>query len=357
MNVIQARIDVRYPAFSLQAALSFPARGISALFGPSGSGKTTVLRTIAGLERHGASYVQIGEEVWQDSARNIFAPVYERSIGFVFQDARLFEHLSVKKNIAFGMQRVPQHARHISCDRAIDLLGIGHLMDRHPATLSGGERQRVGIARALATSPKLLLMDEPLAALDTPRKQEILPYLERLNQELDIPILYVSHAIDEVARLADYMVLLQEGKHIASGPIDEMLTRFDLPLAFGDTAAAIIDGRVIERDEAFDLASVEFAGGRIVLPNNTVTLGQRVRLRIQARDVSLTLEPQSGTSILNSLSVIINDMSNDAAGQVMIGLDANGTRLLCRITRKSASALDLAPGRALFAQIKGVAII
>ena len=357
MNTIQARIAAHYPGFSLEADITVPGQGISALFGPSGSGKTTVLRAIAGLERHCATYVRHNGDVWQDSANAIFIPVHQRPIGFVFQDAHLFDHLDVKRNIEYGMQRVPQAQRTVSRDRAIDLLGIGHLMDRQPATLSGGERQRVGIARALATSPRLLLLDEPLAALDMPRKLEILPYLERLNTEFNIPMIYVSHAIDEVARLADHLVLLQDGRMVASGEIGHMLTRFDLPLAYGDTAAALIDGRVMERDDAFHLARVAFSGGQILLPSDAVTVGQRVRLRIQARDVSLTLQAQTGTSILNSLSVTVTDIKDDAVGQSMVGLDAGGTRLLCRITRKSAHTLALHAGKQLFAHVKGVAII
>lgn len=357
MSVIQARIAAHYPGFSLEADITVPGQGISALFGPSGAGKTTVLRAIAGLERHCATYVRHNGDVWQDKANGIFVPVHQRPIGFVFQEAHLFDHLDVKRNIEYGMQRVPQAQRTVSRDRAIDLLGIGHLMDRQPTTLSGGERQRVGIARALATSPRLLLLDEPLAALDMPRKLEILPYLERLNAEFNIPMIYVSHAIDEVARLADHLVLLQDGKMVASGAIGDMLTRFDLPMAYGDTAAALIDGHVMERDDVFHLARVAFSGGQILLPNDAVTVGQRVRLRIQARDVSLTLQAQTGTSILNSLRVTVTDIKDDAVGQSMVGLDAGGTRLLCRITRKSAHTLALHVGKQLFAHVKGVAII
>ena len=357
MNGISARIRIDYPDFSLAVDLDLPDTGITALFGASGAGKTSILRAIAGLERGTNCNIRIGEEVWQDDARGIFVPTHRRPIGFVFQDVKLFEHLSIRKNLAFGMKRVPSALRRISLDDAVDLLGISHLMDRQPCTLSGGERQRVGIARALATSPRLLLLDEPLAALDMQRKLEVLPYLERLNVHLEIPILYVSHALDEVARLSDHVVLLDQGRVLAHDTTNRLLTRLDMPLAHGDTAAAIIDGCVVTRDAEFQLCGVEFQGGTIFLPNNVIDIGQRVRLRIQARDVSLTLEPQTGTSVLNSIEARITGISDDAVGQVMVGLDAGGTSLLCRITAKSASVLGLETGKHLYAQVKGVAVL
>jgi molybdate transport system ATP-binding protein len=357
MKSIYARVNLDYADFSLAVDLDLPNQGITALFGTSGAGKTTLLRAIAGLVRAHSGYIQVGDEVWQDDARGIFVPPHQRALGFVFQDVLLFDHLDVKKNLEFGMKRIPVSQRKISLDHAVDLLGIGHLMQRKPCTLSGGERQRVGIARALATSPHVLLLDEPLAALDMQRKLEIMPYLERLNTDLNIPMLYVSHALDEVARLSDHVVLLKAGRVVATDSTHRLLTRLDMPLAHGDTAAAIVDGVVVSLDPEFHLANVEFSGGQILLPNDTVRTGQRVRLRIQARDVSLTLEPQSGSSILNSIGITVVDLADDTLGQVMVGLNAGGTRLLSRITKKSARALELAPGKTLFAQVKGVAVI
>ena len=357
MNAIHVRVRVAYPDYSLAVDLELPGAGITALFGPSGAGKSTFLRAIAGLERAQDSHITVDGEVWQDDARGIFIPTHQRPIGFVFQNVLLFEHLNVKKNLEFGMKRVPAAQQKISLDYAVDLLGIGHLMQRQPSTLSGGECQRVGIARALASSPRVLLLDEPLAALDMQRKSEIMPYLERLNHQLKIPMLYVSHALDEVARLADHIVLLDSGCVLASDKATNMLTRLDMPLAHGDTAAAVIDGLVIDHDPEFQLACIEFSGGRIFLPNDTVKIGQRVRLRVQARDVSLTLERQTGSSILNSIAATVVDLSGDSVGQMMVGLDAGNTRLLCRITKKSASALELKPGLTLFAQVKGVAVL
>jgi molybdate transport system ATP-binding protein len=245
----------------------------------------------------------------------------------------------------------------VSLDQAVALLGIGHLLERQCNTLSGGERQRVAIARALATSPRILLLDEPLAALDARRKAEILPYLEKLHSELDIPVLYVSHALDEVARLADQLVLLEAGQVLASGPTNEMLTRLDLPLAHGDTAAAVLTATVMSHDPADHLTSAQFGGGLLSVPMQAAALGQPLRIRVQARDVSLTLEKHSGTSILNILNATVIALSPDSPGQVMVALDVAGCPLLARITSRSAHALGLVPGLALYAQIKGVAIL
>jgi molybdate transport system ATP-binding protein len=239
----------------------------------------------------------------------------------------------------------------------VELLGIGHLLARRPDTLSGGERQRVGIARALATSPRLLLMDEPLASLDLARKREILPYLERLHAGLDIPVIYVSHAADEVARLADHLVLMEAGRVLASGPANALMTRLDLPLAHGDAAGAIIDATVAGFDAAFGLTQLAFAGGTLWLPHGGTRIGQAVRVRIQARDVSLTLTPQTDTSVLNIVPATVADLAEDGPAQVMVGLDAGGARLLARITRKSAALLRLRAGAAVHAQVKGVAIV
>lgn len=217
--MIHMRLKLDYPGFGLDVDLQLPGRGVTALYGHSGSGKTTCLRCIAGLERADQGFIQVNDEVWQDSDNKVFVAPHKRALGYVFQEASLFPHLSVLANLEFGLKRIPKPQRRVDMAHASELLGISHLLDRHPQHLSGGERQRVGIARALLTSPKLLLMDEPLAALDAQRKSEILPYLQRLHDELDIPVLYVSHSQDEVARLADHIVLLSHGKALASGPM------------------------------------------------------------------------------------------------------------------------------------------
>ena len=357
MSGIHACFQGSDSGFELDINLQLPGRGVTAIFGPSGAGKTTLLRCFAGLERARCAYLAVNGETWHDDKAGVFLPVYRRAIGYVFQEASLFEHLNVQRNLDYGMSRVPQAVRRVSLDQAIELLGIDSLLSRQPHTLSGGERQRVAIARALATSPSLLLMDEPLASLDIQRKAEILPYLERLHGELDIPVLYVSHSPDEVARLADHLVLLDAGRVAASGPTRELLTRLDLPLAHGDAAAAIIDATVVRVEPQYHLSHAEFSGGKISLLNPKLQVGQRVRVRIQARDVSLTLQRQENTSVLNIFQVSVNALSEDSPGQVMVRLDVGGSPLLARITLKSAEALQLLPGKVVYAQVKGVAVL
>jgi molybdate transport system ATP-binding protein len=358
MNRILARFALAWPGFTLDVNLDLPGRGVSALFGPSGCGKTTCLRALAGLERAHGGYLRVNGEVWQDDARGRFLPTHRRPLGYVFQEASLFLHLTVRGNMEYGMKRVPPRERRVSLEQAVELLGIAPLMDRHPGLLSGGERQRVAIAQALATSPRLLLLDEPLAALDLQRKAEILPYLERLHSQLDIPVLYVSHALDEVARLADHLVLLEAGRVVASGATSGLLTRLDLPLAHGDAAGAVIEGMVQDHDAAYHLTRIKFAGGSLQLTSTLARPpGQRVRLRIQARDVSLTLQAQGGTSILNILPATVVALSPDSPGQTMVALDTGGARLLARLTQRSVDTLQLAPGLQVHAQIKGVAIL
>ncbi|GGH53624.1 molybdenum import ATP-binding protein ModC [Comamonas phosphati] len=356
-SFIQARLQLARADFSLDVDLQLPGRGVTALFGPSGCGKTTCLRSLAGLER-ARGRVVVNRNVWQDDAQKQWLPTHRRALGYVFQEASLFAHLSVRKNIAYGLQRAPAERRRISHERAVELLGIGHLLERMPATLSGGERQRVAIARALATSPEVLLMDEPLAALDAQRKSEVLPYLEQLQRSLLIPIVYVSHSMDEVARLAQHMVLLRAGQVVAQGPVTELLSSLDLPLARGDLAAAVVQARVQAHDASDCLSTLEFDGGRLLLVmHQPRPVGTQVQLRVQARDVSLSLSRPEGSSILNILPVQVLDLREDGPGQAMVSLQAGRTRLLARITQHSARALQLRAGMQLFAQIKGMALL
>jgi len=354
---MQVRLGLRRTGFELDVDLDLAGHGVTAVFGPSGSGKTSLLRAIAGLEPSAKGYVAIQDQIWQDDAQGLFVPVHRRALGYVFQDANLFPHLSVAQNLAFGLRRVAPAKRRAELDQIVALLGIGHLLQRQPDTLSGGERQRAAIARALATSPRILLLDEPLAALDAARKAQVMPYLEKLHSELDLPVLYVSHALDEVARLADHLVLLEAGRVSASGPASELLTRLDLPLAHGDTAAAVLSAKVLSHDPDDHLTRTGFEGGTLIVPQQAASIGQTLRIRVQARDVSLTLHKQSGTSILNILSVTVTALSPDSPGQMMVALDAGGCPLLTRITARSARLLGLTPGLALYAQIKGVAIL
>ncbi|CAD5371966.1 molybdate transporter subunit; ATP-binding component of ABC superfamily [Rubrivivax sp. A210] len=360
-------IALRLPrrGFVLEVALQLPARGVSALFGPSGCGKTTVLRALAGLER-AAGHVRLGDETWQDDARGLFVPTHRRALGYVIQEAALFPHLSVQRNLDYGLKRIAPALRRVPLDQVVALLGISALMDRRPATLSGGERQRVAIARALATSPRLLLMDEPLAALDAERKAEVLPYIEGLQRELGLPIVYVSHALDEVARLADQLVLLRAGRVLAQGPVPEMLARLDLPLPLGEDAGVVLQGVVGERDAQWQLARLDVdedpqGGGACGLwaRDHGLPLGRRVRLRVLARDVSLTRAPQTGTSIGNQLRATVEAIADDshpalALVRVRVG---KATPLVARLTRRSAHALQLVPGQEVWAQVKTVALM
>ncbi len=352
---IDVRINLQKGDFSLHVDLQLPATGVTSLLGPSGCGKTTLLRAIAGLEKCSTAYLRVGNEIWQDSEQ--FLPPHRRPLGYVFQESSLFEHLNVRDNVAYGLKRVPAGQRKYSLETVIELTGIRHLLLRRPATLSGGERQRVAIARALAVSPGLLLMDEPLAALDPAGRKEILPTLESLHEQLDIPVLYVSHSPDEVARLADHLVLLEAGRVKATGAIADMLTRFDLPLAHGDDAEALIEAVVAEHDNDFALTYLDFDGGRFTVARKELDVGRSVRIRVVARDVSLTLERQSGTSILNIFPAVVEEMTPLGETQLTVRLLAGGVPLLSRITRKSASLLDLTPGKAVYAQAKSVALL
>jgi molybdate transport system ATP-binding protein len=357
IDTIQVALQLQRGDFQLDIDVTLPGRGISALFGPSGSGKTTCLRAIAGLERVNDARIVIGNEVWQDSAQGIFVPTHERALGYVFQEASLFEHLNVRANLEFGMKRVPPGERTFSTEAVAGLLGIGDLLARRPGKLSGGERQRVAIARALLASPRLLLMDEPLAALDLRRKQEILPYLERLHDELSIPIIYVSHAPDEVARLADHLVLLDAGRAIASGPLSETLARADLPPTFADDAGVVLD-TILDGDEADALSRLRFDGGVLYVGQRKEAVGSHLRCRIHARDVSLALQRPSGTSIVNLLPARVTaTVPTDTPGHVLVQLRMGSTPLLARITERSRRELDIVPGRDVWVQIKGVALL
>ena len=358
--MIQARLQLDHGDFSLDLDVQLPGRGVTALYGPSGSGKTTCLRCIAGLERPHRGFIEVNGQVWQDSERGVFVPPHKRPVGYVFQEASLFAHLSVQANLAFGFKRIAPAQRRVDMALATELLGIDHLLDRQPHNLSGGERQRVGIARALLTSPQLLLMDEPLAALDSRRKNEILPYLQRLHDELDIPVLYVSHSQDEVARLADHIVLLDGGRALASGPIGETLARLDLPLAMGDDAGVVIQGQVSGYDADYQLLTLNLPGSplNVRVAHTPLALGQALRFKVQARDVSLSLANDTQTSILNRLPVtVVSELAADNAAHVLIRLEAAGTPLLARITRYSRDQLKLHPGQVLWAQIKAVAVL
>jgi molybdate transport system ATP-binding protein len=353
---IAARFRVDYPGFNLDVELDLPATGVTALFGPSGSGKTTLLRCVAGLERVPRGFLALGDEIWQDQAR--FVPTHRRSIGYVFQDAALFPHLTVQGNLEFGLRRSAEAGRRVSLDQAIGLLGIGHLLSRKPERLSGGERQRVAIARALAVSPRILLLDEPLAALDLARKREILPYLEQLHQTLQIPVLYVTHSPDEVARFADHLVVLEQGRVFASGPIAEVMSRLDLPRSEDEDVGVVLEATAAERDADWHLLRAAFPGGSLWVQDSGVAIGRRLRLRVLARDVSLALSRADDVSILNLLPGTVTAIAESGHPAARLAqVDIGGTLLLARLTARSVHALGLAPGAKVWAQIKSVAVI
>ena len=354
-DTIETRFRLDWPGFSLDADLSLPGRGVTALFGHSGSGKTTFLRCIAGLERPSHGRMVFKGNVWQDDSR--WLPTHQRPIGYVFQEASLFPHLSVLGNLRFGLKRSATAAR-IGLEQAVELLGIGHLLDRKPDTLSGGERQRVGIARALAVGPEILLMDEPLAALDLKRKQEILPYLERLHDELAIPIIYVSHSPDEVARLADYIVAMDGGRVVAHGPLGATLARLDLPIRLGEDAGVVLDATVGTVDSEWHLARVDFPGGSLWTRDRDVPAGKRVRVRVLARDVSLAVHEPGPSSIQNVLEGTVESLGDDDhPGLLLVRVQVGPSHLVARLTRRSAAQLGIAPGLSVSVQIKSVALM
>lgn len=354
-SAILARFKMDFSRFSLEVDLKLPGRGVTALFGHSGSGKTTLLRCIAGLDRASGA-LTVNGETWQND--RIFLPTHKRPLGYVFQEASLFAHLNVLGNLKYGLKRTTGNGADISLDQAIALLGIGHLLERKPPRLSGGERQRVAIARALAVNPRILLMDEPLAALDLDRKREILPFLERLHDELEIPILYVTHAYDEVARLADHLVILSNGKVAASGSLSETSARLDLPVRLDEEAGVVFKATITARDRKWQLALAEFPGGGLWTRDMGFEPGDSVRLQVLARDVSLALEPGGPSSILNLLEGVVCELGDGEHPAIKLArVQIGETPLLCRLTARSVHNLKLEPGTQVWAQIKSAAII
>jgi len=353
-------LHLQRPQFTLQARLNLPAQGITVLWGASGSGKTTLLRCVAGLER-ARGHVRLGETAWQDEASGRFVPPWQRRLGMVFQEASLFDHLDVQGNLHYGLRRLApdqQPAARQALAQAIKVLGIGHLLQRRTGALSGGERQRVAIARALAVQPDLLLLDEPLASLDAPRKREVLSWLEALRQHLQVPMLYVTHAADEVAHLADTLVVLDQGQVRASGPVAQVLSSIELPVHLGDDVGALVSGTVAGCDPAWGLCRLALPGGELWVAHTGEADGTVLRVRILARDVSITLERASGTSIQNHLACVVEQLAADTSGhQMLVRLNASGTPVLARLTARAVDRLQLRPGLAVWAQIKAVSLV
>jgi molybdate transport system ATP-binding protein len=341
----------RLGRFDLDAAFTIPATGVTALFGPSGCGKTTVLRCIAGLQKFSNGFCAIAGETWQDDKK--FLPTYERPIGYVFQEASLFAHLSVERNLRYGAPR----ANPVFFDEVTGLLNLSPLLDRSPQNLSGGERQRVAIGRALLSQPRLLLMDEPLAALDRRTKEEILPFLEILQHRVGLPIIYVTHDMTEVERLADHLVLMDTGRVTAAGPLADLQSDLSLPLARDRDAAVSLDATITGYDASYGLATLTVGDAAFQVPSGPITIGERRRLRICATDVSLARDRPTRTTISNILPARIISASLLDQHEMIIVLAIGPTaRLLSRVTRRSWETLQLEPGVSLYAQVKGVAL-
>lgn len=351
MIELDFRLDL--PGFTLQTKACLPGRGVTALFGPSGSGKSTLLRCLAGLSRPQQGTLRVAGEVWQDE--HIFLPAHQRPVGMVFQDAALFPHLTVQQNLDFASRRSREKLK--AADDLIRLLGISHLLKRHTTALSGGEKQRVAIARALFSSPRLLLLDEPLAALDAQRKHELLPYLDELHQQLDIPVVYVSHAPEEVARLADHIVQLANGQILRDGSAVALMPALQAHLSQDEGTFTLMAGKVELHDSNDYLTLVSIGKHRLWVRYIDKPVGSPIRLRLLARDISLSLE--AGTqqsSILNTLQASISGLEETAPGRTSVSLRLeDGPDLLSRITTRSARALKLEIGQTIYAQIKGVA--
>lgn len=353
-KAISIGIDLQRPAFELNVKLTLPSEGISVLFGPSGSGKTTILRCVAGLESTFNGHIAFGDQTWFDSDQGINLAVWRRSIGYVFQEASLFEHLTVQQNLQYGLKRVKGSSQAVhDLSTCIDLLGIGDLLKRQPTSLSGGQRQRVAIARALATQPQLLLLDEPLAALDQDRRQEIMPWLERLRDELKTPMLYVTHSHQEAARLGDHMVLLSNGDIQQTGPVNQMMAHLQ-----DQDIGALLTAQVTEIDKQWQLAEICFEGTTLVIADRHLSIGQDVRVRIDARDVSLTTSEPVNTSIQNVLRTrIVSIQDGHEPSHALVTLACDQTMFYALVTHKAVQHLALAVEQVVWAQIKSVALL
>ncbi|MDG2139870.1 MAG: molybdenum ABC transporter ATP-binding protein [Gammaproteobacteria bacterium] len=361
LDEISARLDYcslenTQREFQLSVDLHLPGKGITAIFGESGSGKTTLLRCLAGLEKGARGTISVQGKVWQDDKN--FMPTHLREVGYVFQEASLFPHLNVRENILFGLKRLGRDAGNSNLNQIIEQMDLGDFLLNYPSELSGGERQRVAIARALVVEPAVLLMDEPLAALDTNRKFEILPYLESLHELYELPIIYVTHSIDEVARLADYIVVMDKGKVLTRGALSEVMEDISSPVFLGEDMGAVIEAEVIESDQDWHLIRAKFDGGHLWIKDSGDKLGKKIRIRILARDVSLALENHSNTSIINRLKAKVVSLGNDRdPSMLLVSLEIGNTLIISRISKRSAHQLKIAQGSEVWAQIKGVAIL
>jgi len=352
---IQLRYELQRRDFALDVELELPLRGISGVFGVSGSGKTSLLRCIAGLERPASGRLLVAGNTWQDSSSGIWRDVHEREVGYVFQEPRLFPHMDVLGNIEYGQRRRKRSAAG-SLDQIVALLGLETLLQRNAYELSGGEAQRVAIARALLCAPRFVLMDEPLASLDQARKDEILPFLDRLHAESDIPVIYVSHNIDEVCRLCDHLVVMENGGVAASGDLQSVLVGAEAQVLAGDQAGAVIHGTAVSYDANDDLTCLQFSGGDLWVPGRAAADGAEVRLRIRASDVSLCRVRPEQSTILNIVSARVESVRSDDGAAALVRVALGEASILSRVTRRSVRELNLQSGDEVYAQIKSVAV-
>lgn len=354
-STIHVRYALQRADFTLDVELDLPLRGITGMFGASGAGKTSLLRCIAGLERPHAGKLVVAGDVWQDDASNTWRAVHERDIGYVFQEPRLFAHLDVRGNIEYGMRR-RVHDSAPNIDHVIGLLGIEQLLPRKPDDLSGGEAQRVAIARALLCAPRFVLMDEPLASLDQSRREEILPFLDRLHTEGGVPIIYVSHNIDEVSRLCDHLVVMEKGRVVADGELRSVLVRTDLPILAGEEAGSVIQGTIETYDKNDDLTRLAFSGGTLWVPGSAGVRGAALRLRVRASDVSLCRTRPDSSTILNIVPAVVEAIQSDTGASAFVRLKLGEDAIVARVTRRSIRELALQHGDEVYAQIKSVAV-
>ncbi len=353
-KTIKATFSSAYKGFTLDVDLEFPSSGVTAIFGRSGSGKTTLLRCMAGLEYVASGRLIVAGEKWQ--ADSSFLPTHKRPLAYVFQESGLLSHLNVRDNLNYALKRAKNPESNI--ENITELLGIDSLLGRFPRELSGGQRQRVSIARALVVKPKLLLMDEPLASLDLESKEEILPYLERLRTQCGVPIVYVSHAPSEITRLADHVIVLDNGCVVAEGPVSDVFSRLDFPIRLGDETGVVIDAVVSQHEKENKLTKLDFSGGRFLIPNVGISQGQSLRLRVLAKDVSLTLTRACDSSILNILQGTVLELSADNdTGSTLVSLKVGDITIISRVTQYSASGLRLEPGKIVWLQIKSIAVV
>ena len=356
MNRIQ--LSLRRAQFSLQLDVQLPDQGITVILGSSGAGKTSLLRCVAGLDRADQARIEMGGVLWQDDQQGVFVPTWQRALGYVFQEASLLPHLTVKQNLTYGLKRIGSRTPMHSLAQAIELLGIGHLLERSPAGLSGGERQRVALARALASQPRILLLDEPMASLDAARRQEILPWLEKMRDELHLPMLYVTHAANEAARLGAHMLVLEHGRVQAQGTVYEVFANIDQALGAGEDMGALLQGTLVERHADWHLCRIAFDGGELWLRDSGLALGQSVRMRLLARDVSVATVAPQHTSIQNLLSAVIEAVADDDhPSQVLVRLRVGPSAVLSRITQRAWAQLGLQVGQQVFLQVKTVALV